>query len=130
MLAGMGRRGLYFELTGFAAAKMEVRALRVVMIPALAIETVCCSCKWGGAVVSHYTSSLARQSIARTYHDFVQDTSGSIAHLVKLVDTADASIRQNQSSTAMDSGSVRHTSYSMACELTFPVRAASNQDLV
>ena len=27
-----------------AAARIEVRAFRVVMIPALAIETVCCSC--------------------------------------------------------------------------------------
>jgi len=44
MLAGMGKRGLYFELTGFAAAKIEVRAFSVVMMPALAIETVCCSC--------------------------------------------------------------------------------------
>jgi hypothetical protein len=44
MLAGMGSRGLYFELTGLAAARMEVRAFNVVMIPALAIDTVCCSC--------------------------------------------------------------------------------------
>lgn len=34
---------LYLEPMGLAAAKIEVRALRVVMIPALAIETVCCS---------------------------------------------------------------------------------------
>lgn len=43
MLAGIGRVGSYRELIGFAAARMDVRALRVVMIPALAIETVCCS---------------------------------------------------------------------------------------
>lgn len=45
--ARAGRRGvdvLYLEPTGLAAARMDVRALRVVMIPALAIETVCCSC--------------------------------------------------------------------------------------
>lgn len=33
----------YFEPTGLAAARIDVRALSVVMIPALAIETVCCS---------------------------------------------------------------------------------------
>ena len=36
--------GLYFEPIGLAAARMEVRALSVVMMPAFAIETVCCSC--------------------------------------------------------------------------------------
>lgn len=30
---------------GFAEARIDVRAFRVVMIPALAIETVCCSYK-------------------------------------------------------------------------------------
>ena len=40
----MGSLGSYRELIGLAAARIEVRALRVVMIPALAIDTVCCSC--------------------------------------------------------------------------------------
>ena len=35
--------GLYRLSTGLAEARMEVRALRVQMIPALAIDTVCCS---------------------------------------------------------------------------------------
>ena len=39
----IGHFGLYFDPTGLAAARIEVRALRVVMMPALAIETVCCS---------------------------------------------------------------------------------------
>lgn len=43
MLAGIGSLGLYFELTGLAAARIDVRAFSVVMMPALAIETVCCS---------------------------------------------------------------------------------------
>jgi hypothetical protein len=43
MLAGIGSLGSYRELMGLAAAKIEVRALRVVMIPALAMDTVCCS---------------------------------------------------------------------------------------
>jgi len=44
MLAGMGSLGSYRELMGLAAARIEVRAFRVVMIPALAMDTVCCSC--------------------------------------------------------------------------------------
>ena len=43
MFLVMGRSGSYFDPTGLAAARMEVRALRVVMMPALAMETVCCS---------------------------------------------------------------------------------------
>jgi len=43
MLAGMGSLGSYRELMGLAAARIEVRAFRVVMIPALAMDTVCCS---------------------------------------------------------------------------------------
>ena len=34
---------LYLPNKGLAAASTEVRALRLVVIPALAIETVCCS---------------------------------------------------------------------------------------
>ena len=44
MLRVIGHLRLYLDPTGFAAARIEVRALRVVMMPALAIETVCCSC--------------------------------------------------------------------------------------
>ena len=43
MLRVTGRLTSYFDPTGLAAARTEVRAFRVVMIPALAIETVCCS---------------------------------------------------------------------------------------
>lgn len=43
MFLVMGRSTSYLEPTGLAAASMEVRALRVVIIPAFAIETVCCS---------------------------------------------------------------------------------------
>jgi len=35
--------GSYFESIGLAEARTDVRALRVVMIPAFATETVCCS---------------------------------------------------------------------------------------
>lgn len=45
MLRVIGQARLYLDPTGFAAARMEVRAFNVVMIPAFAIETVCCS--WG-----------------------------------------------------------------------------------
>src|SRR5690242_12069410 len=43
MFCGTGRLTLYFDPIGLAEARMELRALRVVMIPALAIDTVCCS---------------------------------------------------------------------------------------
>ena len=39
----MGSSTSYFDPTGLAAARMDVLALRVVIIPALAIDTVCCS---------------------------------------------------------------------------------------
>lgn len=85
MLAGIGSLGLYFELTGLAAARIDVRALSVVMIPALAMETVCCSCR---------TCERRGEAVAqKTHHDFMQDTSSSVAHLVKLVDAANTTIR-------------------------------------
>ena len=40
-----GRFTSYREPTGLAAARMEVRAFNVVMIPAFAIDSVCCSYK-------------------------------------------------------------------------------------
>ena len=43
MLRVTGRLTSYFDPTGLAAARTDVRAWRVVMMPALAIETVCCS---------------------------------------------------------------------------------------
>lgn len=43
MLRVIGRSTLYFDSTGLAAARIDVRAFNVVMMPALAIETVCCS---------------------------------------------------------------------------------------
>ncbi len=43
MFLVIGHFRLYLDPTGFAAARIEVLALRVVMMPALAIETVCCS---------------------------------------------------------------------------------------
>jgi hypothetical protein len=88
IFAGMGSRGLYLELTGLAAARMDVLAFRVVMIPAFAIETVCCSCKI--KLSDQFTAFVAHLSF--DYHNLVQNTSGSIAHLVKFVDTADASV--------------------------------------
>jgi hypothetical protein len=43
MLRVIGRFTTYLEPTGLAAARIHVRALRVVIMPALAMETVCCS---------------------------------------------------------------------------------------
>ena len=41
----------YFDPIGLAAARIDVRALSVVMIPALAMETVCCSCDFASDLV-------------------------------------------------------------------------------
>jgi len=46
---------LYRPNKGFAAAKIDVLALRVVVIPALAIETVCCYITSWIAVLSYYS---------------------------------------------------------------------------
>lgn len=43
MLSITDKRGLYREPLGLAQANTEVLALREAMIPAFAIETVCCS---------------------------------------------------------------------------------------
>lgn len=43
MFCGTGKFGLYLLPIGLADARMEVLALSVVMMPAFAIETVCCS---------------------------------------------------------------------------------------
>jgi hypothetical protein len=72
MLAGMGNRGLYFELTGFAAARIEVRAFKVVMIPAFAMETVCCSYSMPNM---HEPQPFAQSAgTIPTHHNFMQDT--------------------------------------------------------
>ena len=54
--------GLYRPYKGFAAARMEVRALRVVVIPAFEIEIVCCSMTSWIAVRSE-SSILSNSSI-------------------------------------------------------------------
>jgi len=46
MLSMTDKRGLYLDPLGFAQANTEVLALREAIIPAFAIETVCCSITW------------------------------------------------------------------------------------
>ena len=87
----MGKFALYFDPTGLAAARIDVRAFRVVMMPAFAIETVCCSCKEG--------SIHALDLQDRKYHDFVQHTARGVGHLVELIDTADTPVAQNKCTT-------------------------------
>lgn len=43
MFCGTGRFGLYLLPMGLAEARMLVRAFKVVIMPALAMDTVCCS---------------------------------------------------------------------------------------
>lgn len=56
---------LYLPNRGFAAARIEARALSEVVIPALAIETVCCSITSWIAVRS-YSLILSNSSIQHT----------------------------------------------------------------
>ena len=65
MLRVTGRLTSYFDPTGLAAARTEVRALRVVMIPALAIETVCCSLRHFLIRDSHFVYGF-RQALTIT----------------------------------------------------------------
>lgn len=46
MLSITDKRGLYRDPLGFAQANTEVLALRDAIIPAFAMETVCCSITW------------------------------------------------------------------------------------
>lgn len=64
-MAGIGNLGSYREFIGLAAARMEVRAFRVVMIPALAMETVCCSClsALGDEAEYHPSQARAREDV-------------------------------------------------------------------
>lgn len=66
MFLVMGRSTSYLDPTGFAAAKIDVRAFNVVMIPALAIETVCCSC-----VSETRVRQIEESRRERIYHDFM-----------------------------------------------------------
>ncbi len=43
MFSTTDKRGLYLLSRGFADAKMDVLAFNVQMMPALAMDTVCCS---------------------------------------------------------------------------------------
>lgn len=52
MLSMTDKRGLYRDPLGFAHANTEVLALREAIIPAFAIETVCCSITWNKPTLS------------------------------------------------------------------------------
>lgn len=86
--------GLYFEPMGLAAARMDVRAFNVVMMPAFAIETVCCS-------LTHCCISPMRRDkqAGNTYHDFVQNATCCVRHLVELIDTTYTSVAQYKRTT-------------------------------
>lgn len=60
MLSITDKRGLYREPLGFAQAKTEVLALRDAIIPAFAIETVCCSITWKIEVQSNVAVNFHR----------------------------------------------------------------------
>lgn len=83
----------HWEPIGLAAARIEVRAFKVAMMPALATEIVCCS----------YTAQDEHRNITtlivQTNHGLVQHRSGALAHLVKFVDATNAAITQDERAT-------------------------------
>lgn len=92
MFRVIGQLRLYFDPTGLAAARMDVRALRVVIIPALAMETVCCSCDDN---MVRKGRGKAERSEEWPNHHFMKYTSRRVRHLIKLVDTAHSSIGED-----------------------------------
>ena len=98
MLRVIGRLTSYLEPTGLAAARTDVRALRVVIIPAFAIETVCCSLGQQLAVVR--VAAVPKPKDA-SYHNFMQYTTRGFRHLIKLVNTTNTSVAQDECATVM-----------------------------
>ena len=85
-----------FELIGLAQAKIEVRAFRVVIIPALATEIVCCS--YGNINLSKVMFKKIRAS-KKTHHNLVKNRASIIGHFVKLINTTNTTITQNKCTT-------------------------------
>ena len=56
---------MYLEPTGLAAARIDVVALRVVMMPTLAMETVCCS------YINKCSEYRKTDNGSNPYHDFM-----------------------------------------------------------
>jgi hypothetical protein len=63
----MGSSTSYFDPTGLAAARIDALALRVVIIPALAIDTVCCSYE----IKTRKSGNVTNAKWFSIYHDFV-----------------------------------------------------------
>lgn len=82
----MGKSTSYLEPTGLAPARMDVLAFSVVMIPALAMDTVCCSY----IEISFYAGNVGKDP----YHDFMKHTSSGIGHLIEFIDTADTTVTE------------------------------------
>jgi hypothetical protein len=103
-----------------------VRALRVVMMPALAIETVCCSL----VGIIWVRDGSARGETKVFYHDFVQYATRRFRHLVKLVNAAYAPITQNEC-TAAKRNEVQQTDAASSwggVNSTSQAQAVSNRD--
>jgi hypothetical protein len=82
---------------GLAEARMEVRALRVAMMPAFVMETVCCSiASWRIALLVHCQAAESQRE-ERVMGGEEGEVPGGVAHFVELIDAADAVVRQNQS---------------------------------
>lgn len=79
---------------GLAQAQMDVRAFSVVIIPALATDTVCCSYIYRINQILAYPHLLMQMCIKfpLSYHDFVKYTTSGIRHLIKFINTANTTV--------------------------------------
>lgn len=96
----------HWDSTGFAAARMDVRAFREQMMPALAIDSVCCSYKHRFTGINggfrKPTNWVKFGQEWRAYHNFMKHRPRAFIHLVKFINATYTIIAQNQSSPAME----------------------------
>ena len=84
---------------GLAAARIDVRALRVAWMPALVILIVCCSMASWMATCIPPTISVPVHPLLASSTDYSTTHLVLGIHLVKLINTADTIIRQHESAS-------------------------------
>jgi hypothetical protein len=131
-------RMLYLPYAGLAAARTDVRALSVVVMPALAIDTVCCSitctsvkacpCQHQFRVSQFRKRTSARARTCTHKHDVHQHVLHAILylmdcctiallHLVKLVNAANSLISKHQSTALCIHTCILSASCALMCKL-------------
>ena len=83
--------GSQHDILGLAAANIDVRAFSWQIMPALANDSVCCSCK--------HTYNAGSVILKKSYHDLMKDGPGIITHFVEFINTTNSIITQYKSTT-------------------------------